>query len=240
MLVMQWSEGKRSEGGWGLLSQDSVCLQLGMLDPVLNPRWQTRQVPGSGRDAGRELASPGNSPLRGFIWSVSSFPVNWIERKIWGGFRTSEVKLLNCVRPRGGRQKAPGLFFWVLLFVYLLLLVFLGLLVWVFLIGELYTASHCPPTTVASSAALRTALTLFCMRGAALMPNSWLRSSLTRSFTEVKRIMCIMQPISNRIFFMLLTVSSMLLVVGFQKDSLVVHCRWYRLKSWCLHTVFQE
>lgn len=157
---MQWSEGECYQGGRGLPSQDSVHLQLGMLDLVLNPRWEPRQVRGSGRDTGSELASPGNSLLHGFIWCVSRFPVNWIERKTWGGFRTSEVKLLSCVCPHDGRQKAPGVVFlgFVVCVGFCLFFVVFG-----FLIGKLCTASHCRPTTVASSAVLRTALTLVCM-----------------------------------------------------------------------------
>lgn len=54
--------------------------------------------------------------------------------------------------------------------------------------------------------------------------------SLKLCSAEVKRSMYFRQSISNRIFFMLLTASLMVLVTGFQKDSLVVHCRWYRLK----------
>lgn len=74
------------------------------------------------------------------------------------------MKLLSCICPHDGRQKAPGVFFWGFVVCggggvgFCLFFVVFGIL-----IGKLYTASHCRPTTVASSAVLRTALTLVCM-----------------------------------------------------------------------------
>lgn len=103
---------------------------------------------------------------------------------------------------------------------------------WCFFPDKLCAASQCIPRALP-------ALCCSCFGcGAALVPSS---AAIELQFkphaAEVTTNVCSVQPASDRIFFMLLTASLMVLVTAFKKGGPVVHCRWCRLKLLLLHTV---